>query len=121
MHQKTKKILVCDDDQSIAELVKTILDQNQFKTKLLFNGKGILKRIKEFMPDLILLDLWMPGIHGQETVKLIKADGVIKDIPVIIFSALNEVEKETKDSGADGYILKPFDIDQLLEVIRKYT
>lgn len=119
MHKK--RILLCDDDKSIADLVKIILEQNHFEVKLLFNGKGILKRVKEFMPGLILLDLWMPGIQGRDIVKIIKADPETQKIPIIIFSALNEVEQETRTSGADDFIVKPFDIDQLLQVIRKYT
>lgn len=116
-----KRILICEDDQGILELLKEILEEKGFQVKALTGGKGIQKKILEFLPDLILLDLWMPGMNGKEIIKILKKDDNTKNIPIIIVSALNEAEAVAKNYGVEAYITKPFDIDDLLKTVRKYT
>jgi DNA-binding response OmpR family regulator len=116
-----KKILVCDDDRSILEVIKIILEENGFGVLTLQTGKGILKKVKDYRPDLILLDIWMPGIDGKEITKLFKKDKDTKDIPIIIISALNETQKLSKNIGADGFLSKPFEMTDLLDIANKFT
>lgn len=118
--KQRKTILVCDDDEGISELLKTILEEANFKVQVLSNGKGIQKAVKEFSPSLILLDVWMPGIKGQEVIKILKRDPEAKKIPIILISALNEISKISKQTEADDFIPKPFDIEDLLKKVRKY-
>lgn len=117
----SKKILICEDDSGISELIRIILEENGFKTKITANGKGIQKIVKEFAPNLILLDLWLPGMDGKEIVKLLKKDPITKNISIIIVSALNDVEKQVQNSGVDGFIAKPFDINDFLMIVKKHT
>lgn len=112
------KILVCDDDPGIIEVIKIILEENNFEVQTTSNGKGIQKLIHKFSPDLIFLDLWMPGIDGREITKILKRDPQTKHIPIIIISALNDTENISEDIGADGFISKPFTIENLLDVIK---
>lgn len=119
MNQKT--ILVCDDDQSILEVIQIILEENGYIVKTKTNGKGIQKSISQIKPDLILLDLWMPGIDGKEITKIVKKDGLHSSIPIIIISALNNTQKISQEIGADGFIPKPFDISSLLSTVKKFT
>lgn len=116
-----KKVLVCDDDEGISEVIKIILEDGGYKVKILNNGRAIQKRIEEFCPNLLLLDLWLPGINGQEIVKVLKKDDKCKDLPVIIISALTDLEKISKKSGATDYLEKPFNINRLKEIVGKYT
>lgn len=117
----SKQILVCDDDPSILEIIKIILEDSGFVVKILSSGKGIEKKVLEYQPDLILLDIWMPGIDGKEITKLLKRKKETKNIPIIVVSALNETEKLAKELGADDFLAKPFDMNDLLSKANKYT
>lgn len=116
------KILVCDDDQAITEMMTIMLETNGYEVKILPSGKAIQRLVKEYLPDLILLDIWMPGIGGEEATKLLKRDLDIKSIPIIIISALqkDEVKAMAKKIGADSFLSKPFDMDDLLKIVAKH-
>lgn len=114
------KVLVCDDDEGILEVIKIILESNNYEVMTISSGKGIQKKILEFKPNLIFLDLWMPGIDGKEVTKLLKSNLETKGIPLIVVSALNETEKIATQIGADGFLSKPFDIDDLLKIVKNY-
>ncbi|MBI2020498.1 response regulator [Candidatus Daviesbacteria bacterium] len=118
-----KKILVCDDDQPVAEMIKVMLENNGYDVRLQFSGKAIQKRIKEYLPDLILLDIWMSGINGEEVAKILKRDEQIKHIPIIILSALhqNEIKAIIKRVEVEGFLSKPFNMADLLKMVVKYT
>lgn len=113
--------MVCDDDEGISEVIKIILEDGGYEVKVLNNGRAIQKRIEEFHPDLLLLDLWLPGIGGSEIVKILKKDVHCKSIPVVIISALTDLAKISKKTGATDYLEKPFNIDRLKEVVGKYA
>ena len=113
------KILVCDDDAGILEVIKIILEENDFEVLTVSTGKGIQKLINNYKPDLLFLDLWMPGIEGGEITKILKRETATKNIPIIIVSALNDIKDIAKKAGADGSLSKPFTIADLLEVVEK--
>lgn len=120
MSDKQKKVLVCDDDPGILEVTKIILETSGYRVETVNTGRAIIKNVKLFRPDLILLDLWMPGIEGKEVTKLLKRDPETKVIPLIIVSAINELEKEMTDILADEFISKPFDMNELLDLVKKH-
>ncbi len=111
------KILVCDDDTGILEVIKIILEENNYEVKTSSTGKGIQKAILSFAPDLIFLDIWMPGMDGKEVTKLLKKDTLTKNIPIIIISALNNTKDISEDIGANGFLPKPFTIENLLKIV----
>ncbi len=113
------KILVCDDDAGILEVIKIILEENDYEVLTTSTGKGIQKLINSYKPGLLFLDLWMPGIEGEEITKILKREKATKDLPVIIVSALNDTKDIAKKAGADGFLSKPFTIADLLEVVEK--
>ena len=76
--------------------------------------------MKEFLPDLIFMDNWLPDISGIEATRLIKANHELKDIPVIYFSANSNISELAAEAKADDYIAKPFDIDHFEEIVSKY-
>lgn len=112
-----KKILVCDDDESILDAVKIVLRNNNYNVSTVSSGKKILKAVKNYSPDLILLDNSMPAFDCKKTIKSIRKS---KKIPIIMFSAFNNLEKRTKDLGVDGFIEKPFDMGDFLKIIEKH-
>lgn len=115
-----KKILVAEDDKAIIDVVKIILENEGFKVIMADQSKTVHKAIEKEKPDLILLDLWLFGEDGVTIAKDIKKKVLTKHIPLIMMSANNETEKITKEVGADDFLLKPFNIDDLLYLVRKY-
>ena len=111
---KDKKILVCDDDQGILEMLELLLDDDGYAVVLEPNSVNALKTIEREQPDLILLDIWMPVISGDQILKTLKADQQTQRIPVLMYSASTEGKTIADTCGADAYLSKPFDITQLL-------
>lgn len=116
-----KKILVADDQHSILEVVKIILEEEGYEVKTVSEGSEVFNSAKEYLPDLILLDIWMPGLNGKSVTKHLKSQKETSNIPIVIISALSQIDKIAKDVGADDYLPKPFDINNLLKVVKKYT
>lgn len=115
-----KNILVCDDDEGILDVVKMALSDEGYNILTVRNGKEVLKSIETQTPDLVLLDLWIPGLTGEKIVKTFKTDQKLKHIPVIIFSANRNIEKIAKEVQADGFLPKPFDLEDLENIIKKF-
>lgn len=115
-----KKILVAEDDKAIIEVVKIILENEGYDVLMADQGEAIHQLIAHENPDIILLDIWLFGEDGGQIAKTIKSKSHTKDIPLILMSANNETEKITKEVGADDFLLKPFNIDDLLYIVRKY-
>jgi two-component system alkaline phosphatase synthesis response regulator PhoP len=104
------KILVIDDEKDILDLVEYNLKQNGYKVSCVVSGEEALDAASSFMPDLILLDLMLPGIDGFDVCKELKSHTDTRDIPVIMLTAKSEdVDVVTGlELGADDYITKPF-------------
>lgn len=115
-----KKILVAEDDRAILEVVKIILEQEGFETLFADREEAIRTIIRDNKPDLILLDIWLGGSDGGKIAKSIKTDKNIRHVPIIMISANNETERITREAGADGFLLKPFNIEDLLQIVRKH-
>ena len=109
-------ILVCDDEEGIRESFKLILEES-YNLRFAHNGVQALETLKSFTPDLMLLDIKMPKIHGMEILKQIKA--LKPKLPVIIVTGYQSVEtaQEALRTGASDYIPKPFDSKQILKAI----
>ena len=109
-----QKILVMDDDRDILDAMKMVLEFNGYKVETCSNDQKI-----DYLnlPDLFLLDIWMSGLSGSDVCKRLKGDDHTKHIPVIIFSANRNISEISEECNADGYIAKPFNLNQLLTVI----
>lgn len=118
-----QKILIVDDDENIAELISLYLTKECFETKIVYDGESALSSVDSFMPDLILLDLMLPGIDGYQVCREIRQK---LQTPVIILSAKGEVFDKVLalELGADDYMEKPFDTKELVArvkaVLRRY-
>jgi CheY-like chemotaxis protein len=115
-----KKILIAEDDKAIIEVVKIILENEGYIIIATDREEAIYDALKEHTPDLILLDIWLSGEDGGQIAKHLKEKEDTKHIPIVIMSANNETEKITKDAGADDFLLKPFNIDDLLYIVKKH-
>ncbi len=103
-------ILIIEDDKNINELIRYNLQNHNFQTESVIDGAGALLAIGAHRPDLILLDLMLPGINGTELCEKLKANSETADIPIIMVTAKGEEEDIVKglELGADDYISKPF-------------
>ena len=116
-----KKILIAEDDQAIREIIKSILENEGYIVLLPQSEHAIHKAARDESPVLILLDIWLDGHDGGKIAKDLKEKQETKNIPIIMMSANNETEKITKAAGANDFLLKPFNIDDLLSLVRKHT
>ena len=114
-----KCILIYDDDIEILFLCREILIKSNYRVETLSRCEDVVADIANMQPDIILMDLWIPEIGGEQAITIIKENSTTKHIPVIIFSANAEIADICKRIHADGYIEKPFDIAGFNEVIKK--
>lgn len=112
-----QKILIVDDDNNIAELISLYLTKECFDTKIANDGEEALSLFASYQPNLILLDLMLPGIDGNEVCRRIRKTS---DIPIIMLSAKGEVFDKVLglELGADDYIIKPFDSKELVARVK---
>ncbi len=118
------KVLLVDDEKDVIEITKMRLESKGFEVVCAYDGLSALDRAKKIKPDIILLDLFMPVMHGYEVCKRLKEGPETKDIPVILFSAglcKNSCPNEAKSVGALDFIAKPFDAEELVDKINFYT
>lgn len=108
-----KKILIVDDDENIAELISLYLTKEGYDTEEAHDGETALERFPEYRPDLIVLDLMLPGVDGYQVCQEIRAHS---DVPIIMLSAKGEVFDKVHGLklGADDYMEKPFDPTELV-------
>ena len=112
-----QKILIVDDDENIAELISLYLTKECFDTKIVYNGEDALLAFDSYQPNLILLDLMLPGIDGYQVCREIRARS---STPIIMLSAKGEVFDKVLglELGADDYIMKPFDSKEMVARVR---
>ncbi|RZK55710.1 MAG: response regulator [Pedobacter sp.] len=115
-----KKIFIFDDNTDILDLCTLILEDAGYDIKTSATSNNIVDQVSAYMPDLIFMDNWLPDVGGIGATQAIKADPELKHIPVIYFSANNDVKALAETAGADTYLPKPFDIQELENVVSRY-
>ena len=116
-----KRILICDDDADILSICTYILEEQGWEVHTRTHCNGILDVITEIKPHVILMDNWIPETGGIKATQAIKSVDELKHIPVIYFSANNDIKSLADQAGADTFLAKPFDIDELERVISSVT
>jgi len=109
-------ILIVDDISTNIKILFDILKQSSFRVSVAKSGESALEKVQEVLPDLILLDVMMPGIDGFETCRRLKKNPKTQEIPIIFISALDEVADQVKAFAVGGvdYITKPFQTEEVL-------
>jgi DNA-binding response OmpR family regulator len=116
-----KKILILDDDEDIFDILEFLLKEDGYEIRANQNGEDIWEVIKDFNPDLILMDLMLAGMDGRSICSAIKENQETKDTVVIMISARSDLRPALGQTGSpDDFIAKPFDIDNVLKKINKY-
>ena len=111
------KVLIVDDDDYISDLVSLYLEKEQFQTKSALDGESALKLFAEFKPDIVILDLMLPGIDGYQVCREIRKTS---QVPILMLSANGEVFDRVLglELGADDYLVKPFDTKELMARVK---
>jgi two-component system response regulator (stage 0 sporulation protein F) len=120
--EKSKgKILVIDDQPGMRKLLQQVLTEAGYQTEAACDGKDGLAKVKAEQPELILVDMKMPGMTGLEFVESIRAGELFT--PVVLMTAYNDFEllKRAKKAGVDRWLIKPFNMDELLELVAELT
>lgn len=112
-----QKILIVDDDNNIAELISLYLIKECYDTRIVNDGEEALQQFREYQPDLILLDLMLPGIDGYEVCREVRKTSLT---PIIMLSAKGEIFDKVLglELGADDYMIKPFDSKELVARVK---
>ncbi|MCA8942210.1 MAG: response regulator [Planctomycetes bacterium] len=117
-----RTVLIVEDEKLIIVSTQMVLEAAGFRVESAVNGEDGIAKAKGIRPALILLDIMMPGIDGWETLTRLKRDPETSDIPVIIFTAREHVRGHQKSTemGAADYFRKPFEPDELIELVEKH-
>lgn len=112
-----QKILIVDDDENIAELISLYLAKECFDTEIVGDGESALEMIKTYQPNIMLLDIMLPGIDGYEVLREVRKSS---NLPIIMLSAKGEVFDKVLglELGADDYIMKPFDSKEMVARVK---
>lgn len=115
-----RKVLIVDDDQELVELMSDVLERDgRFEIKTVNNGFDAGMMVKEYHPDLIVLDVMLPDINGREVCQRVRSEKSMDDIRIICISGMVEDDKieELRAAGANDFLHKPFEVEKLLERI----
>jgi excisionase family DNA binding protein len=113
-----RKVLLVDDDTDLVGLMNKVLDEDgRFEVRIASNGFDAGMMVKDYRPDIIVLDVMLPDINGKEVCQRVRADTSLEDVRILCISGMVEEEKvqELRLAGADFFMHKPFDIEHLIE------
>jgi excisionase family DNA binding protein len=113
-----RKVLIVDDDIELVELITDALDRDgRFEVRSVNNGFDAGMMVKDYRPDLIVLDVMLPDINGKEVCQRVRADKTMNDVRIICISGMVEDDKiaDLKEAGANDFMHKPFEVEKLLE------
>jgi two-component system cell cycle response regulator DivK len=119
MNNPDKKIVIFDDDEDILSICRFILEEQGWTVYAYTDCNKITEKISSVLPDIIIMDNWIPDDGGIIATQTLKKDEALKNIPVIYFSANSDIELLASHAGAETYLAKPFDLEELENVINK--
>lgn len=114
-----QKVLIFDDDADILEVCTIVLETNGFEVTTQKNCEDVLAKIDHYTPDVLLMDNKIPPSGGIDACRTIRGSVLHAGMPIVFFSANQDVARLAGEAGADHYIEKPFDLDTLVSTLRK--
>ena len=119
MRDPNKKIIIFDDDEDILSICSYILEEQGWEVFTFTDCNNIIEKVSRVLPDVILMDNWIPDAGGIIATQTLKKSEELKNIPVIYFSANSDIQILASNAGAQTYLAKPFDLEELEKVISK--
>ncbi len=119
--REPRDVLVVEDEAYLCELVADVLEAEGHTTRTASNGQEALARVAERKPQIILLDLMMPVMDGWEFMRALRSNPEWQDIPVVVVTAVYDIKRTQQETGAVAVVTKPFDIDQIADVVTRYS
>lgn len=122
MSSTEKTVLIVEDNELNMKLFQDLLEAHQIATLASRNGQDVLELAREHSPDLILMDIQLPGISGLDITKMLKADDELKSIPVVAVTAfaMKGDEQKIRDGGCEDYIAKPISVPHFIGVVKGF-
>jgi two-component system cell cycle response regulator DivK len=117
MNNREKRIIIFDDDEDILSICSFILEEQGWEVSAFADCNNIIEKVLGILPDVILMDNWIPDDGGIIATQKLKQNESLKSIPIIYFSANSDIELLATHAGAEGYLAKPFDLEELERVI----
>lgn len=118
---ESKDVLVVEDETYLRELIADVLESEGHTPRTAANGKEAIERIREQMPQLILLDLMMPVMNGWELMQALKDQTEWSNIPVVLITAVYDIKRTQQQVGARAVLTKPFDIEDIADIVRAHA
>lgn len=116
--ERRKTILICDDEPALRELIRASMDDG-YEFAEASDGILALELAREVSPDLVILDLMLPRLSGLEVLARLNEDERLKDVPVLVITAWNETREDVLAAGADDFVSKPFDPEDLKAAVNR--
>ncbi len=114
-----KKVMIADDDSGIVDFLSILLEFEGYHVTSTLNGITLFDLPEDEVPDLLLLDIWMSGVDGRDICMYLKQQAHTKHLPILMISASKDIEQSAMNAGANAFLAKPFEMDELLELIRQ--
>lgn len=114
-------ILVVEDDPQVARLISLVLQRSGYDSTVVADGQSALDRAREVRPSMIFADLTIKGMGGEALCSALKASPETKNIPYIVVSGDRDIAEKARVCGADDYMGKPFEFDDLIRLVNKYA
>jgi DNA-binding response OmpR family regulator len=116
--ERRKTILICDDEPALRELIRASMDDG-FEFAEASDGIVAMELAREVTPDVVILDLMLPRLSGLEVLARLNEDERLKDVPVLVITAWNETREDVLAAGADDFVAKPFDPEDLKAAVNR--
>ena len=122
MNNQNVKILVIEDDEYSRDALAHLLSSEGYEAQSASDGESGLEKAHEMHPDVIVLDLNLPDIDGKHVIEMIRSDGPLKNVPILVVTGdEDKAAQAAVDLGADGYLTKPVEFDDLIKAISRLT
>ncbi|HET8912677.1 MAG TPA: response regulator [Ktedonobacteraceae bacterium] len=119
MEGSKKRVLIADDDPAILDVLTLFLEEVGYEVESTINPETI-GEFSTGYPDLMILDIWMSGWNGLDICRTLKGQATTRQLPIILFSAKKEAEELAYEAGADDFIAKPFNLDDMLDKVERF-
>lgn len=121
VRQMTGKVLLIEDEPHIAEAIRYVLDRDGWRVVTHGDGADAMQVLRRERPDVVILDLMLPGRSGHEILAEIRADPELRGLPVLILSAMGQAQERARAerAGASGFVAKPFGNDEIVRALRE--